>query len=320
MDKRTLVMNMDLKEAHVNRIQQALPNWRIVANKELEEVRDDLKEAEIILHWKKAIEPIVLAENKRLKWVQTWSAGIDNLPLIKLQQHNVLVTSANGVHAYPISETIFALILGLTRKIHTYVRQQQEKKWYHARLKQEIHHKTIGIIGVGAIGLETAKIAKAFGMKVLGVRHSGKPTDYVDQMYKPEQLDQVLSQSDFVVITLPLTDATRNMFTATQFKRMKDSAILINIGRGAIVNEGDLLQALQQNEIAGAGLDVFASEPLPANSPLWEMENVIVTPHTAGSTEHYDERVIDDIFLPNLQHYLKGEIPTVNLVNFEKGY
>ncbi|NBJ69481.1 MULTISPECIES: D-2-hydroxyacid dehydrogenase [Clostridia] len=320
MDKRTLVMNMDLKEAHVDRIQQALPNWRVVANKELEEVRGDLKEAEIILHWKKAIEPIVFVENKRLKWVQTWSAGIDNLPLTKLQQHNVLVTSANGVHAYPISETIFALILGLTRKIHTYVRQQQEKKWYHARLKQEIHHQTIGIIGVGAIGMETAKIAKAFGMKVLGVRHSGMPTDYVDQMYKPEQLDQVLSQCDFVVITLPLTDATRNMFSANQFKRMKDSAILINIGRGGIVDEEALIQALQQNEIAGAGLDVFASEPLPVDSPLWEMENVIVTPHTAGSTEHYDERVIDDIFLPNLQHYLQGEIPAINLVNFEKGY
>ncbi len=320
MTKRTLVMNVDIKEAHVQSIQQALPDWKIVANKALDDVQDDIKEAEIMLHWKKDMESIVFEENKNLQWVQTWSAGIDNLPLSELEQRGVHVTSANGVHAYPISETIFALILGLTRKIHTYVKQQQDKVWYHARLNQEIHHKTIGIIGVGAIGQETAKIAKAFGMKVLGVRHSGRPTAYVDNMYKPEQLDHVLAESDIIVITLPLTEETRHMFAKKQFEQMKDSALLINIGRGAIVQEEDLIKALQANEIAGAGLDVFAKEPLPEDSPLWEMENVIITPHTSGSTEYYDERVIDDIFLPNLQQYLQGKTPKVNAVHFDKGY
>jgi phosphoglycerate dehydrogenase-like enzyme len=320
MTKRTLVINLKLEESLVRTIKQFLPDWNIVAANESVLLTDDLKQAEIILHWSQKIEPLVLEENKNVKWLQTWTAGIDSLPLPELQQKGIYVTSANGVHAYPISETIFALILSLTRKIHTYVRQQQEKKWYHARLNQEIHHQTIGIIGVGAIGLETAKIAKAFGMQVLGVRHSGKVTDYVDKMYKPDQLDEVLPQCDVVVITLPLTNETTYMFAKDQFKQMKDTAILINIGRGPIIKEDDLIQALQQHEIAGAGLDVFITEPLPEDSPLWEMEQVIITPHTAGSTKHYDERVIKDIFLPNLKRYLQGEIPHINLVDYEKGY
>ncbi len=320
MSKRTLVINRDLDETYLNDIKEVASDWEIVTGEDPDDLKEQLKEAEIVLHWKKAIEPILLEQNTNLKWVQTWSAGVNDLPLQDLQKKGVSLTSANGVHTYPISETIFAHLLGLTRKIHTYVRQQKEKKWEESDLKLEIHEKTIGIIGVGAIGLETAKIAKAFGMKVLGVRHSGKPTDFVDKMYKSDQLADVLPQCDFVVITLPLTEATKHMFAAKEFSQMKKSAFLINIGRGPIVQEEDLIKALEQKEIAGAGLDVFATEPLPEDSPLWEMENVIVTPHTAGATEHYAKRVIKDIFIPNLRDYLQGKKPSVNLVDFKKGY
>lgn len=320
MTKRTIVINQKLKEAHLNDIRDAAPDWEIMAGEDPEAMKEQLKRAEIILHWKKAIEPIILEQNTNLKWLQTWSAGVNSLPMEALHKREVSVTSANGVHAYPISETIFALMLGLTRKIHTYVRQQQDKQWDNAGIELEIHEKTIGIIGVGAIGQETAKIAKAFGMKVLGVRHSGKATDNVDKMYKPDLLAEVLPQCDFVVVTLPLTEETTDMFAAKQFAQMKKNAFFINIGRGPIVQEEDLIHALEQNEIAGAGLDVFATEPLPEESPLWEMENVIVTPHTAGATAQYEKRVIQDIFLPNLKRYIKGDTPDVNLVNYEKGY
>ncbi|AVR00857.1 hydroxyacid dehydrogenase [Oceanobacillus iheyensis] len=320
MSKRKIVVNLDLDEKYIDEIKEVAPDWEIVSGKDTDELQEDLKDAEVILHWKKAIEQTVLEQNNDLKWVQTWSAGVNNLPLEQLSEHNVSITSANGVHAYPISETIFALMLGLTRKIHTYVRQQQQKQWEHADLKLEIHEKTIGVLGVGAIGLETAKIAKAFGMKVLGVRHSGKSTDYVDEMYTPDQLSDVLPQCDVVVITLPLTDETTNLFGKEQFEQMKNSSILINIGRGPIVKENELVDALQSGVIAGAGLDVFATEPLPEDSPLWDMENVIVTPHTAGSTEHYTERVVRDIFIPNLKNYLEGEKPSKNLVDYNKGY
>jgi len=139
-------------------------------------------------------------------------------------------------------------------------------------------------------------------------------------MYTPEQLDKLLPQCDYVVITLPLTKETTGMFTKEQFRQMKDTAFIINIGRGPIIREKELIDALQNNEIAGAGLDVFATEPLPENSPLWEMENVIVTPHSAGATAHYTKRLIEEIFLPNLQSYVQDEAPNINVVSYTRGY
>jgi phosphoglycerate dehydrogenase-like enzyme len=318
MIKRKLVIAQNLNHTYLEQIQEVAPEWEIIAGKDISVWQDELPNAEIIVGWKKEMENSL--ENSKLKWVQTWSAGVNNLPLERLEENGVTLTSANGVHAYPISETIIALMLGLTRKIHTYVRNQQTKTWHHGDIKLEIHHKTIGIVGVGAIGKETAKIAKAFGMKVLGVRHSGKPEEYVDSMYTPLQLNLMLPHCDYVIVTLPLTKETYHLFTKEQFSLMKESAFFINIGRGNIVNEEDLISALVQGEIAGAGLDVFETEPLLKNSPLWEMENVILTPHTAGSTEYYDQRVMEDIFIPNLKQYIQCESPSINTVSFQKGY
>jgi len=233
---------------------------------------------------------------------------------------HMMITSASGVHAYPISETIFALMLGLTRKIHTYVRNQVKKNWHHAQLGLEMHGKTVGIIGVGAIGKETAKLAKAFGMKVIGVRFSGKPEEYVDEMFTSSQLNDILPKCDYVVVTLPSTKETYHMFGKKQFSLMKPSAYFINIGRGDTVVEQELIDALREQKIAGAGLDVFEKEPLSENSPLWEFDNVIITPHTSGSTENYDKRVIEDIFLPNLKHYIEENKPTINVVDYHRGY
>ncbi len=318
--KRKMVITHNIADQELSQLREVIPEWEIISGRKPEIWKNHLKDAEIIAGWKKGIEADIVAEDAKLRWLQSWSAGVNAMPLDVMQKKNILLTSASGVHAFPISETIFALILGLTRKIHTYVKQQQAKTWHHAQLKLEIHQKTIGIIGVGAIGKETAKIAKAFGMNVLGVRNSGKQEENVNEMYTSDQLDVVLPQCDYVVMTLPLTKATRNLFAASQFQLMKPSAFFINIGRGEIVHEQDLIAALENGAIAGAGLDVFATEPLPEDSPLWEMENVIITPHTAGSTEHYDKRVVDDILIPNLRDYLSGKKPSVNLVDYAKGY
>lgn len=317
MSKRTMAIHLNLEEKYVEAIRNVAPDWDIQTGKELSD--ETLKEAEILVNWKKDKAQTYL-KSDQLKWVQSWSAGVDSLNLDKISEKGIKLTSANGVHAYPISETIFAYILGFTRLIHTYVRQQEEKTWNHAKLRGEVHEKTIAVIGVGKIGQETAKIAKAFNMKVLGVRHSGKDAEYVDEMYRTSQLDKVLSQSDYVVVTLPLTKETHHLFGREQFKQMKKEAFFVNIGRGAIVDEKALIAALKNQEIAGAGLDVFEKEPLEQSSPLWEMENVIITPHIAGSTAHYNQRVIEDIFIPNLKNYLKGEDPTINLYDHERGY
>ncbi|MDN4526062.1 D-2-hydroxyacid dehydrogenase [Fictibacillus fluitans] len=321
MTARKLLIAQNIDASYVEKVQKIIPDWNIVTGKDKEIWQKEAPEAEIIAGWKTGMEEYTLEhENPSLKWVQTWSAGVNNLPLDRLSSRNIQLTSANGVHAFPISETIFALMLGLTRKIHTYVRSQQSKTWDHSNLKLEIHGKTLGILGTGAIGRETAKIAKAFGMKVLGMRHSGKPEEYIDEMYTSKQLHNLLPECDYVVVTLPLTKETNRMLGKKEFHLMKNTAFLINIGRGDIVVEDDLIEALNTGEIAGAGLDVFEKEPLETSSPLWEMENVITTPHTAGSTEYYDQRVIEDILIPNLKDYLDGKYPSINAVDYNKGY
>ncbi|MCM2676832.1 D-2-hydroxyacid dehydrogenase [Alkalicoccobacillus plakortidis] len=317
---KQLVITHDLSEESVKKIQEVVPDWSFYHGKDPENWESKLDTANIIVGWKKQLKELNFTDPKALEWLQTWSAGVDYLPLNEMNKGGIAVTSANGVHAYPISETIFALMLGLTRRIHAYVRNQQTKTWENEGLKLEIHGKTIGVIGVGEIGKETAKISKAFGMNVLGVRHSGKETEYVDKMYTPDQLAEVLPQCDYIVVTLPLTSDTHHLFDKDAFEKMKKDAFFINIGRGEIVKEVDLVQALQEGQIVGAGLDVFEKEPLSNQSPLWEMENVIITPHTAGATEHYQERVIEEIFIPNLKNFLKGESPSINLVDFNKGY
>lgn len=319
-DMPKLVITQNIEDYHLDQIKEIVPEWEIVAGRDSSVWLDHLRDAEIIVGWKKEIAEHSIYANSKLRWLQSWSAGVNSMPLEEMEKKKIVLTSANGVHAYPISETIFALMLGLTRKIHTYVRNQQEKKWHHADMNLEIHEKTIGVIGVGHIGKETAKIAKAFGMKVLGVRHSDREEEFVDEMYTTAQLSDVLPRCDYVVITLPLTDETHHLFGADEFKKMKSSAFFINIGRGEIVVEDDLIEALRSGEIAGAGLDVFTKEPLEENSPLWEFENVIVTPHTSGSTEHYTKRVIEDIFIPNLKSYAQGGVLPKNVVDYKKGY
>jgi phosphoglycerate dehydrogenase-like enzyme len=320
MENRKLIVTQNLSNHLVEQIQEIVPSWQLIVGKDRSIWEEHVEQAEIIAGWKREMNELVLKKDSSLMWLQTWSAGINSLPLNELVSKNIQLTSANGVHSYPISETIFALMLGLTRKIHTYVKNQQSKTWHHSNMKLEIHEKTLGIIGVGSIGAETAKIAKAFGMHVLGIRHSGKPSDFVDEMFTPAQIQEVLPRCDYVVVTLPLTAETQHFFGAEQFKIMKPSAFFINIGRGETVVEEELIDALQKREIAGAGLDVFSKEPLPAESPLWEMENVIVTPHTSGSTEYYDQRVIEDIFIPNLQQYVTEKPLCKNVVDYKKGY
>ncbi|MDQ0218791.1 D-2-hydroxyacid dehydrogenase [Peribacillus cavernae] len=319
MPKRKLIITHNINQEYIDQINDLLPEWSVITGKDPEIWQDHVEDAEIIAGWKKGIEER-LAKNTSLRWIQTWSAGIDNLPQKELESRNILISSANGVHAFPISETIFGLMLAFTRKIHTYIRNQSSRTWHHANMNLEIHQKTIGIIGVGAIGRETARIAKAFGMKVLGVRHSGRPEEYVDEMYTSEEMHSILPRCDYVVVTLPLTKETHHLFGAEEFKLMKPNTFFINIGRGETVVEEDLIKALTEGRIAGAGLDVFETEPLQTESPLWELENVIITPHTAGATEYYNQRVIEDILIPNLQEYIGENKPSINLVDYKKGY
>jgi len=315
MEQRTIAILPKVKEVDLRRIREAAPGWRVAVGPEATD--DVVRGAEIVVGWREGLETVVLDPSSNVRWMQSWSAGMDHLDVDRYLERGIELTSANGVHAYPISETIFAMLLAFTRKLDAYIRNQAKRKWDHAGLKAEMHGKTIGIVGVGAIGEETARIAKAaFGMRTLGVRRSGAPNPHVDEMYKTDRLLEMLPACDYVVAVAPATAETTHLFDARAFEAMKPSAYFVNVGRGSVVDTEALLEALRDGRIAGAGLDVFEEEPLPEDHPLWGMDNVIMTPHTAGSTERYAERAVD-IFLRNLADYLADRPPAVNRLDGE---
>ena len=317
----TMIFFHRLTKEQLERVKKSAPQWQVIYAEE-DEWRPHVYEAEVWVGWNKQAAEIALGQERKspLRWIQSWGAGVNSFPLEQLKERGIYLTSASGVHGYPISETIFAMMLAFVRRLPLYIKNQKRMIWDSGGgALSELHHKTIGLLGTGAIGQETAKIAKAFGMKVLGMRRSGKPASHVDQMYDYEGLERLLRESDVVVNSLPLTDETRHMMNRERFAQMKSSAIYINVGRGATTDTEALVEALMQGKIAGAGLDVFEQEPLPPEHPLWRMDNVIITPHTSGSTVYYNDRVLD-IFLDNLTSYMQGKAPHRNLVDYEKQY
>ncbi|MGF7046277.1 phosphoglycerate dehydrogenase-like enzyme [Paenibacillus sp. DS2015] len=315
----------NLTPEQLNRIHDIAPEYHITVGKKTELDPRQLQEAEILIGWSRGIAEHVLAENSKLRWLQTWSAGVDKLPLNQLATKNILLTNSSGVHATPISESIFAMMLAFSRGIQRSILNQHEQKWdpkvgwNRSSTLAELRGTTAVIVGVGEIGSQTARLAKAFGMKVMGVRRSGKDAPHVDHMYTMEGLHEALSQGDYIINILPLTDETHHMFDTAAFAACKRGACFINVGRGPTVHTAALLVALNEGIIRAAGLDVFEEEPLPQDHPLWTMEQVLITPHIAGSTDHYDERVVD-IFVDNLKAYMEGKGLPRNLVDYRLKY
>jgi phosphoglycerate dehydrogenase-like enzyme len=265
----------------------------------------------------------ILIEATGLHWFQQWSAGADwvqDNP--DLEGRDVIITSGSGIHGIPISEHIFMFLLAFARGLPTAQRAQKESRWHRPDADTglfELAGKTILIVGVGAIGSRTAEVARAMQMHTIGVRRNSAIADpAIERMMGPDDMLGVLSQADFIVNTLPGTNETRKMFGENEFRAMKNTAYYVNIGRGRTVDQPALVHALQSGAIAGAGLDVTDPEPLSTDSPLWQMENVIITGHYAGTTPEYDRRAID-LFLDNLERYVAGE-PLRNVVDRELGY
>lgn len=312
---------MKIEEKYVEQLKKMAPDWQIICNGSRDDYTRHLIDAEIISGWSEGFDTAFLNSSPKLRWIHSWGAGVETIPKKTLKDRDIILTNSSGVHSYPISESVFAMMLSLTKKLHKYMRSQINKEWRPESSLLEMHGKTIGILGIGDIGLEVAKLAKAFNMEVLGYRRSGQPINGVDTMfdYGSEGLNELLSRSDYVVNTLPLTKDTERIIGKEQFDIMKPTSFYINIGRGRTTDEKALINALCEESIAGAGLDVFESEPLPKESPLWELENVILTPHVSGRTEHYAKRVMD-IFIVNFNDYLKGKSPGKNRVDLEKEY
>lgn len=302
-------------------IRETAPGYEIIQGKAKEIDPGIIRQAEILLGWSTRYEETALDPDSPLRWVQTRSAGVDTLPLKQLEEKSVMLTNASGVHAIPITEMIFGFLLSHTRYMQASTKLQQQRTWKKPGYNslQELHGKTILIAGVGEIGTETARIAKAFGLKVTGVRRSGRDVPHVDQMYTMDGLQEAVAEADIVVNILPLTDETLHIFDEKVFAAFKRGMFFVNVGRGQTVKTSALIQALENGQIAFAGLDVFEEEPLPADHPLWTMDNVLITPHVAGDTVRYDERVFD-IFLENLKAYTAGRELPRNLVDYKVKY
>lgn len=314
-----ILCSVPLTEQQVQRIHEVAPNYELVYGKDKEKWAKAITEAEIVVGWRREFQDGLTKPESAIKWIQTWSAGVDSLPHETLAERGIYLTTTSGIHAYPISETVLAMLLSFTRNLHLYMRNQVNSTWQSYGPEGEMHEKTAGIIGVGAIGEEIARLLKAFNMRVLGLRQSGRPSPYIDEMVDASKLNYILGESDYVIVTLPLTPDTRKLFGAEQFRAMKQSAMFVNIGRGEVVDEKALIKALQAGQIAGAGLDVFEHEPLSEESPLWKMDNVIITPHVSGSSVYYNERAFE-IFIQNLAVYLQEGAPHRNVVDYSKQY
>jgi D-2-hydroxyacid dehydrogenase (NADP+) len=257
----------------------------------------------------------------QLRWIQLTSAGADRLLNSEVLKSGITITTASGIHAAPVGEYAVGMMVMLAKGWPSLFRAQTRREW--ARITpQELEGKTVAVVGMGNVGQEVARLSKALNMRVLGVRRSGEPLesgDYVaDEIVAPLELLSVLSRSDFVVVCLPLTEESHHLIGELALRSMRPTAYLINVSRGAVVDEAALLRALTEGWIAGAGLDVFETEPLPEKSWLWHLNNVIITPHLAGETPVYNERAVD-LFCENLRRYLAGE-PLRNVVDPRRGY
>ncbi len=262
----------------------------------------------------------ILKRAPRLKWVQTMGAGVERFLDPEMVDSRVIMTNVSGIHAIPISEYILCVMLMFAKQMPLCNQLKQEKNWQRFNAGV-LHGKTVGIVGLGHIGREVARLSKCFGMNVIAARRS--PTvrsraRYVDKLVPRQRLAELLFESDFVALTLPSTRETTHLIGEKEFHLMKPTAFMINIGRGNIIDEEALVRALEQHWIAGAGLDVFTREPLPQDSKLWDLPNVIFSPHISGSLEDYYVQATA-VFTENLKRFLNGK-RLLRIVNKKKGY
>ena len=298
----------DLRE----QIRQIAPDCEILAPDD----EDALKRANIVYG---GVSPDKIEDATDLRWLQLQSAGVNRWDLAALDARGVQITNVSGIHAQPITEHMFGMLLMKTRALDVALRVQGEHKWRgHDFPVQLISGKTLGLLGVGAIGQHAAKVGAAFGMRVIGLRRSGESVDGVEQMFTPDNRLEFFGQSDVIMNTLPSTDDTLGFMNQAEFDALPQGAFVINTGRGDTIDTPALMAWLQSDADNCALLDVTNPEPLPADHPLWTMPNVFITPHYSGSHPTYMKRA-NAIFTDNLKRFISGE-KLHNLVDADAGY
>lgn len=317
MATKKWLLKTRLKEQHVETLKELYPDYEMIT--------DDVEtEAFSAVEWtvgwnNKLTNLLEEGQLPSLKWVQAISAGVNSLPLATFERKGIHLTNASGIHSEPIAEYVIGVLLSHMRGLRTAILNQPQRKWEQTTELQELKGKTMMIVGAGHIGNRLGELAKAFGMKVIAVNRSGKEIPDLDVTVKMDNIGTVIDFADVVVDILPQTDETYRVFDDALFSRMKKGVLFVNVGRGVTVDTDSLIKALDNGTVAYAALDVFDEEPLPATSPLWNHEKVLVTPHFSGVVEHFRDNLFE-VVLENAASFKKDGKPSRNLIDFEKKY
>jgi phosphoglycerate dehydrogenase-like enzyme len=299
---------MNVPDSFVNNLREEFPEIIFFVTRNKDALLKEIRDSDAIITY--LIKTGWLKEIEKLRWVHFAGSGSSNLIPQQVLNSNIILTKSKGINANEVCEYVIALILALTKRLDVWV---QAKLSGNINIQSpenspgNLNGKVAGILGLGSIGQRVAKVLKGFNMKVIGTEvHTEMSLKYIDEIYPPDKYDVVLGNSDYIIITLPLTNSTRGMMGRNEFKMMKRSAFLINVSRGEIVQEDELIFALKEKIIAGAGLDVFKNEPLDSENELYKMENVIITPHVAGySTDYWDN--LYRLISYNIKNFINGK-------------
>ncbi|MBQ1248784.1 MAG: D-2-hydroxyacid dehydrogenase [Selenomonadales bacterium] len=311
-----IVVANRLSQRHIDWVHNIVPDANIVTCED-SELGQHLPTADILIAWGFINIDEHLPNAPRLRWIHALSAGVEKILSPTVANAPIQLTNVRGIHGIPMSEHVFGMMLAFSRSIAGFARQQQDAVWKRLSLT-ELYNKTLCIVGLGSIGREIAKRAKAFNMRIVATKQTMTQELFVDELCPPSELDRLLGEADYVVLTVPETPDTVGLFSYERICRMKESAVLINVARGTVVSAEGLAQALTEKKIAGAALDVFVSEPLSESSPLWKMDNVLITPHCAAVSPLYLDRAMQ-CFCENLSLYMNNKA-MMNVIDKERGY
>ena len=311
-----IVVANRLSQRHIDWVHNIVPDANIITCKD-SELGQHLPTADILIAWGFINIDEHLPNAPRLRWIHALSAGVEKILSPMVAEASIQLTNVRGIHGIPMSEHVFGMMLAFSRSIAGFARQQQDAVWKRLSLT-ELYNKTLCIVGLGSIGREIAKRAKAFNMRIVATKQTMTQELFVNELCPPSELDRLLGEADYVVLTVPETPDTVGLFSYERICRMKESAVLINVARGTVGSADGLIQALTEKKIAGAALDVFESEPLPESSPLWKMDNVLITPHCAAVSPLYLDRAMQ-CFCENLVLYMNNK-SMMNVIDKERGY
>jgi phosphoglycerate dehydrogenase-like enzyme len=311
-------------EWFAERLRKDFPQLNVVRLARPDGIDREIADTEIAVT--SSVPPEYFRIARKLRWIHSPAAAVHQFLFPELVNSDVILTNAREVHGAVVAEQVIAMILAVAKRIPQAVRFQQERVWGQEAIweqdrgPREIAGATLGLVGLGSIGRNVVKRAAALGMRVIAVRQhadAARP-DLVREVLPQSKINEMLATADYVVLAAPVTASTRHMVGREQLAMMKPDAYLINVGRGSLIDEAALLEALQQRKIGGAALDVFDQEPLPPDSPLWDLDNLLITPHTAGMTAKLWERHYT-LFAENVRRYLSGQ-PLLALVDKKSGY